>query len=56
MKNNYVPEAPWIGKHREDYYGLKSAEEELEVEIAYDEYIDYLIDTEKEDRMLNGWN
>lgn len=39
----------WKAQRR--YYDLKSEDEEYEEEAAYDEYIDYLIDCEKEDRI-----
>lgn len=46
MKNNYVPDAPWIGNPPD----VKMEEEIEQEELLYDNYIDYLIDLELEER------
>lgn len=44
MDYNRDIQAPWVGKSDWEYYGWKSEEEELAEELAYDEYIDRMID------------
>lgn len=46
MMNDYVPDAPWIGNPP----NYKTKEELEHEEMLYDEYIDYLIDLELEER------
>ena len=44
MRNDYVPDAPWIGNPP----NYKTEEEIDQEELLYDNYIDYLIDLEME--------
>lgn len=44
-------QAPWVGQSDWDYLGWETEEEEYERELAYDEYIDSLIDERKEDAL-----
>ena len=49
MKNDIDLQAPWVGMSDWDYLGWETEEEEYERELAYDEYIDRLIDERKEE-------
>ena len=49
MRNDRDLQAPWVGQSDCDYFGWETEEEEQERELAYDEYIDRLIDERKEE-------
>lgn len=52
MKNDRNLEAPWVGQSDWDYLGWETEEEAEERELAYDEYIDRLIDEERDNEAL----
>lgn len=52
MLNDRDLQAPWIGQSGWDWYGWKTEEEKYKEELAYDEYIDRLIDERKEEELF----
>ena len=52
MKNDIDLQAPWVGKSDWDYLGWKTEEEEYEEELAYDEYIERIIDEQREEERI----
>lgn len=49
MRNDRDIQAPWVGQSDWDYLGWETEEEAEQRELAYDEYIDRLIDERKEE-------
>lgn len=49
MRNDRDIQAPCVGQSDWDYLDWETEEEELQRELAYDEYIDRLIDERKEE-------
>ena len=47
-------QADYVGKSDWDYLGWKTEEEEYEEELAYDEYIDRIIDERREEEIFGG--
>jgi hypothetical protein len=44
-----VKDAPWIGLHKDDYYGYISEEEQDVKDQAYSDYIDRLMEEDEEE-------
>ena len=49
MQNDRDLQADWVGKSDWDYFGWETEEEEYKRELAYDEYIDRLIDERRDE-------
>ena len=49
MPNDLHLEAPWVGQSDWDYLGWETEEESEKKELAYDDYIDKLIDEKREE-------
>ena len=52
MLNDRDLQAPWAGKSDWDYFGWETEDEAKKRELAYDEYIDRLIDEERDNEAL----
>lgn len=52
MSNDLNLQAPWVGKSDWDYFGWKTEEEEAAEQLAYDEYIDRLIDERRDEKLF----
>ena len=47
-------QAPWVGQSDRDYLGYETEEEARARELAYDEYIDRLIDERRDEEYFGG--
>ena len=56
MRDDRFLQAPWVGKSDWDYFGWETEEEEYERELAYDEYIDRLIDERRDEEYFEKEN
>lgn len=56
MQNYKNLQAPWVGQSDWDYLGWETEEEEYERELAYDEYIDSLIDKRRDEELFEKEN
>ena len=56
MKDDRFLQAPWVGQSDWDYLGWETEEEEYERELAYDEYIDRLIDERRDEELFEKEN
>lgn len=52
MKNDRNLEAPWVGESDWDWFGWETEEEAEQRELAYYDYIDRLIDEEKDNEAI----
>lgn len=50
--NDFGLQADWVGKSDWDYWGWKTKEEEEQEELLYDEYIDRLIEKERDEELF----